>query len=67
MPHKTDLNHASKDELMQVPGIGETLAQGIIDYREEHAGFESVDELDHVGIFAKQIIDRIKPNVTVRH
>ena len=29
-------------------GVGPATAQKILDYREQHGGFSSVDELDHV-------------------
>ncbi|MEZ0327317.1 MAG: helix-hairpin-helix domain-containing protein [Fimbriimonas sp.] len=39
------LNTASKAELDTLPGVGPSTADKIIQYREEHGGFTSVDEL----------------------
>ncbi len=40
-----DVNTATKEQLMAVPGIGETYADRIINYREEYGDFDSLDEL----------------------
>jgi competence protein ComEA len=40
-----DLNRVSKEDLCLIQGIGESLAQEIIAYRERRKGFRSVEEL----------------------
>ena len=43
-----DLNRASVEDLCLVPGIGESLAREIVDYRRSKGGFLSLEELKHV-------------------
>lgn len=58
-----DLNTAGKEELVALPGIGEVLAGRILNYRQEHGAFGTVEELMLVeGIGKKkleEIIDKI--------
>ncbi len=40
-----DINTASKDDLMTISGIGEVIADRILEYREEIGGFKYMEEL----------------------
>lgn len=52
------LNTATADQLDTLPGVGPVLAQHIIDYRAQHGGFRSVDELREVnGIGDRRFAD----------
>ncbi|WP_399939304.1 helix-hairpin-helix domain-containing protein [Streptomyces sp. BBFR25] len=52
------LNTATTDQLDTLPGVGPVLAQHIIDYRTQHGGFRSVDELREVnGIGERRFAD----------
>ena len=53
---KVDLNSASAADLEELPFIGATYARRIIEYREEHGRFGSIDELARIkGIGPKKM------------
>lgn len=62
---RIDLNTADLEELMFLPGIGETLARRILDYRELHGKFRSVNDLYKIKGFGKSRIDEIRDFVTI--
>lgn len=60
-----DLNTATLQQLTLLPGIGETLAQRILDYRAEHNGFSAVEELKQVSGIGDKKFNDILPYVKV--
>ena len=60
-----NLNTATKDELVALSGIGPAKAQAILDYRVQHGGFKSVDELKDVKGIGARRFEKLKPELTV--
>ncbi|HUW32088.1 MAG TPA: helix-hairpin-helix domain-containing protein [Planctomycetota bacterium] len=53
--HRINLNTATQQELLLVPGIGTARAQKIIEYRRKQGRFEMVDDLARVDGFTRKL------------
>jgi competence protein ComEA len=60
-----NINTATLDQLETLPGIGEVLAQRIVDYREENGPFGSVGDLLEVSGIGDATLADLKPHITV--
>lgn len=58
-----NLNSATVEELDTLPGIGPSLAQRIISYREAHGPFTSVDQLSEVSGIGPARLEQLRPLV----
>nr|WP_206307216.1 ComEA family DNA-binding protein [Streptomyces sp. ICN441] len=57
------LSTATVEQLDTLPGVGPVLAQHIVDYRSEHGGFRSVDELREVKGIGDRRYEDLQPLV----
>ena len=64
-PQKINLNTAGAWLLTALPGIGETKAAAIIDYRNNHGPFVNIMELTKVAGFGASTLDALKDLITV--
>lgn len=62
---KVNINTATKEELMTLSGIGESRAEDIIRYREEHGGFSSIDEIQNVSGIGEKSFQKIEDQIEV--
>ncbi len=60
-----DINTAPQSALEAVRGIGPVKARAIIDYRNAHGPFKSVDDLDRVRGFGKATIEKMRSELEV--
>ena len=65
LPQKIDINRAEPWLLEALPGIGETRAQDIVDYREENGPFKRIEDLLQVKGIGEGTFDKIKDYITV--
>lgn len=60
-----NINRATKEELMELPGIGEAKAEAIIAYREEHGIFTEITELMNISGIKEAAFSKIKDKIKV--
>ncbi|MDE6621953.1 MAG: helix-hairpin-helix domain-containing protein [Lachnospiraceae bacterium] len=60
-----NINTATLAELTSVSGIGESRAQAIIDYREQHGSFGSIEDIKKVDGIKDGLFSKIKDKITI--
>ena len=60
-----NLNIATKADLEKLPGIGPSMAQRILDYREKNGNFKKVEELMNVQGIGEKAFLKLRTLVTV--
>lgn len=62
---KVNLNKATKEELMTLPGVGASRAESIIQYRNENGGFKSIEEIMLISGIKEGLFEKIKDLIKV--
>jgi competence protein ComEA len=65
LTYRVDLNRAGRAELLQLPGVGDSLATRIESYRREHGGFRTVDDLTAIHGVGPATVDKLRDWVRV--
>ncbi len=60
-----NLNTASEDQLCTIPGIGSSKARSILDYRDEHGGFQKIEDVMNVAGIKEGLFEKMKAYITV--
>lgn len=60
-----NINTASLESLMSLPGIGEVKAQAIIDYRTEHGPFTAPEDIQNVHGIGPSTYENLKDLITI--
>jgi competence protein ComEA len=66
-PSQVNINTADSGQLAALPGIGQSKAEAIVEYRSEHGPFSTVDSLTNVRGIGMKVLEKIRPFVTIRH
>ena len=63
--NKISINNATKEELMTLPGIGESKAKDIIDYRTKNGPFKKLEDLKNIPGIGENVYNNLKENITL--
>ena len=59
-----NINTATKEQLLTIPGIGESKAKAIINYRETKGKFNNIEEIQNVDGIGSKLYEEIKIYIT---
>lgn len=60
-----NINTADEEQLAAIKGIGPSLAQRIVEYREQNGAFKTVDEIKNVRGIGQKKFDAFKDKITI--
>ena len=62
---RLNLNTATAEQLMTLPGIGPSKAEDIVSYRREHGAFEKIEEIMNITGIKEGVFSKIKDLIKV--
>ena len=65
-PELLNINTASAEELQTLPNIGAQMAQRIVNYREQHGKFASMEALQNVKGIGAKALEKLRPFVDAK-
>ncbi|MCU0577844.1 MAG: helix-hairpin-helix domain-containing protein [Desulfobacterota bacterium] len=61
-----NVNTATVEQLMMLPGIGEKTAKAVLSYRQANGPFKTVDDVAKVKGISRKKIDKIRQNLSLQ-
>jgi len=62
---RVDINHANAEQLEALPGIGKTRADAIVEYRQKHGNFDTIEQIQNVPGIGPTIFEQIRHLIVV--
>ena len=60
-----NINTATKEQLMEIPGFGDVISEAVITYREQNGDFTNKEDIKNVYRVGEKLYDQIKDYITV--
>lgn len=60
-----NINTATVEELVRLPGVGPSKAAAIAAFRQKHGPFRRIEDLDRVKGFGRKLLGRVRPFVAL--
>jgi len=60
-----DFNAATKEDLARIPGIGEDIAETIVQFRDDRGGIRDFEELLNADGITQDHVNRLRPWMTI--
>ncbi len=63
---KVNINEASESELLNITGVGSTIAKNIIEYRDQDGRFDTLEELKQVNGIGNSTFSKMKDKIILK-